>query len=75
MELERKLRMKYPFSLLSWLVGWCGEVKIRANLSQVRLKSRLSLAIEDEVAIFTTFTGGWSCSHIYWSCSHIYGGG
>ena len=28
-----------------WVGGWCGEVKNRANLSQVRLKLRLSLAI------------------------------
>ena len=27
-----------------WVGGWCGEVKNRANLSQVRLKLRLSLA-------------------------------
>ena len=28
-----------------WAGGWCEEVKNRANLSQVRLKIRLSLAI------------------------------
>ena len=31
-------------SLLSRVGGWCGEVKTRANLSQVQLKLRLSLA-------------------------------
>ena len=30
--------------VVGWLGGWCGEVKNRANLSQVRLKLRLSLA-------------------------------
>ena len=33
------------FTVDWWVVGWCGEVKNRANLSQVRLKLRLSLAI------------------------------
>ena len=36
-------------SLLSqvggWVGGWCGEVQTRANLSQVYLKLRLSLAM------------------------------
>ena len=34
-------------SLLSWVGGWvggCGEVKTRANVSQVKSKLRLSLA-------------------------------
>ena len=28
-----------------WVGGWCGKVKTRANLSQLQLKLRLSLAI------------------------------
>ena len=32
------------FDQLWWVGGWCGEVKTRANLSQVKLKLRLSLA-------------------------------
>ena len=35
-----------PCSLLSRVGGWCGEVKNRANLSKVRLKLRLRLAIK-----------------------------
>ena len=63
-------------SLFSWVGGsvggWCRDFKIKTNLSQVRLTSRLSLVIEDEVAIFTTFTGGWSCSHIYGCAAATY---
>ena len=48
-EVEEELAMFTTFTggwVVGWLGGWCGEVKTRANLSQVRfrLKLRLSLA-------------------------------
>ena len=45
-EVEHLLAMFTTFTG-GWVGGWCGEVKNRANLSQVRfrLKLRLSLAI------------------------------
>ena len=41
------LTCSHVYYFHGWLGGgwWCGEVKNRANLSQVRLKLRLSLAI------------------------------
>ena len=38
------LTCSHVYYFHGWLGGWCGEVKNRANLSQVRLKLRLSLA-------------------------------
>ena len=49
-EVEDSLAIFTTFTVggwvVGWLGGWCGEVKTRANLSQVRfrLKLRLSLA-------------------------------
>ena len=49
-EVEEELAIFTTFTVGGWVGGWCGEVKTRANLSQVRfrLKLRLSLAILKE---------------------------
>ena len=40
------LTCSHVYCFHGWVVGWCGEVKNRANLNQFSLKLRLSLAIK-----------------------------
>ena len=44
-EVGIEVEATFPTFTGGWLGGWCGEVENRANLSQSRLKLRLSLAI------------------------------